>query len=665
MSLSINSCWAQEISSSSIDFIIEQISFSENGQNLESLQSDHLNVYKAQEKSALTLQIKGRLFGEVQELNRLSAKVIPNGKQQSFSASEEDPSLFSTSLTENNLPFYEPLQLIIAAKGAEKDNEDGEEAQKVIEFILVPGSEYSSFFSLLWNAVKNNDQIPIITIILLITILFSLISRSKKWMNWKRLSDILVIALFLFGAYSLTTSTLIEYFKGGILKIPGQEQVIQTKTAQEKSKLTLTQLDENLEVIPSLSSYWSNINPLVWEFFLRPVVRNDQFSITAQEVVESLRDKIGTDSPERQYLNSIEHMVSINENRIQFITQFPDPLLALKLSKVNLNSILENKNIPSPTQLYLPLETYDDHIRSKRNENSFVKTFSTNIPYYVTEVFTSHRDTLRYHIQQGSIDIFDEPETAVWPYLFQSQYSIVPKVNTDSLVILFNHDNPLLNEENLVSAFRKVLQSPRILQTSYFQYGQLANQFAPPGVIGYHPKIEEKQDDRSISDLINALPISEDQAQLSFELHFPKSEQVVANIIEQELEKEGIEITLNEIATEEFDQKLLEDLPDLILMPLNFDLADIGPFLDTYIDSSSPSNRNYMNSEVDQLIQQSRSELNSFKRIELLQEIMQIIVVEDPAGIPLLFKRSFMAKKQQEEIGMIDRWLQRVVLGWE
>ena len=648
-------CAAQSDANLSLDLI--EINFLENDQKLDTFQSDYIYVYKNNNKNPLLIDFTVNIFGDYPVGSILQSKLSTDDipQEHKINGSSE---LFFTHTTVNP-PFDQNITLNLALVSEEETISSTNKIFIVKEIQTKPALK--TFF--INNTVNNYYFLSVLAGLCLLSTIFILsYSRTSHIVHSVLIVSIASGLILIF--YTSTSQTLYSLFQAGIIKVPGQEMTIQDKNLPQDSN-TLSKLNENLIVSPALSTSWSNISPKIWEFILRynPELPSDQ-QINSRDVISSIQNIISSGAPEKQYLSSIKQAVSINGNRLQFITKFPDPLLAHKLTKIIISPAAGKAKTFNNTDLFLSLEDFSDHSRAVRNENYFNLPFLENVTYYKTELYQSNQDYLQQLIKTQTVDIFDEPEISLWPQLYQNNYKIIPKINTRSLVLLTNRNNEFLKNSNFLLALKKILQSPKILQTSYYQYGQLATQFAPPGVVGYHPEIEEIIDNSSASELLGKAKTELGKSDFILNFHYPGQETKLAQVVRKELEKEGITIESKEIAEEDFEQSLQTQTSDFILIPLDFDLADIGPFLDSLIDSKSPFNRHYQNDLVDELIVKSRSELNSYNRLQLLQKIMQIITVDDPAGIPLLFKKSFMAVKKPSKTKLVDKMLQWVVLGW-
>lgn len=615
-------------------FSIDQISYSEAGQALTTAQADFLKVFKKNLDTPLEITVEGRLFAENPEEYELQALVIPGKELASTRPSGGNPSTFRIELSSTGLLWNETHQLVLFLQ---KGDENTPVRESITSFQIIPEEQNLGRGQIWWEATYQDPIVIAVTALILLTLLALLKYRSK--ILW-----LLILLEICALSYQSTVATLRSSFAHGLLQVPTATITWQTKETPLVPEHTLTTLDENLELTASLSRSWSNVDPTIWEFRLR------EGTFTASDLISEVSQKMTNNTAEKQYLASVKKIVSIGEDRLQFITSFPDPLLPQKLTKVTFSNVsLENEN---RTELYLPLESSPEERRLKRNPDYFGLPFLNETPVFRTERAEVNLDLLKEQIRKQELDHLDEPEPVLWPHLAQNGYKILPKRNTGSLFVLFNQQNPALADRNIRSALRSILQSPKILQTSYFQYGQLASQFAPPGVVGYDPELKmgtEKTDTNMLSGV-------------SLTLHYPSQEAKVALVMQQLLEQAGMMIDLDEIATADFQPARFPELNDLILVSLDFELGDIGPFLDALIDSQSTLNTSYHNEKVDALIVQARSELRSFQRLQLLQEIMGIIVNEDPAGIPLLFKRSFVAVKKPQPATLYERWIKRVVL---
>jgi len=632
-----------------LTILIDHINFSQNGVPLESLQSRFLEVYAPYAHEPITVHLSGQIYSDDTEGLQLTSVTLPNLEQNLHQYSTEAPHTFESEINVMGSSWEEDLQIILTAQ-----KNDEAATNQVVSFRLKPLTEFPSAFKAFLESNRNTMTMGLF---LLLIISLLLVSRTYDHQSrWARILSVLIIlAEVAFIAYLLLIGTVTSLFEKGLINIPGQEMVLLQNQQTVVQQPTLTRLNEDLELSPGLSTSWSNIKPHIWEFILRQ-------EVSAESIILEFQRKVQNLSSDRQYLASIKNMIGVNPDKLQIITHFPDPLLPQKLTKVQVSNKVDQN---MTAQAFLPLQAFANDTRSRRNDHYYLLPFLKNVAEYQRIIKVEHPESIKQLIKTQTIDAFDEPNATLWPTLLQNNYRILPKINTESIMVLANRKGFFLREPPLVFALQKILKSPRILQTSYFQYGQLANQFVPPGVVGYDPEIKFAENTRTIPELLEEVKSSKQVPEITLTFQYPEQERTVARVVQQELELAGIHVIPYETPNKDYEKAIAQRSFDLTLLPLQFDIGDVGPFLDALIDSQSAYNKTYSNPRVDQLIAQSRSELNQVRRLELLQQIMNIIVHEDPAGIPLLFKRSFKAVKQPKEVSWWERFLQREILGWK
>lgn len=640
-----------------LTIIIEKTEFFENERPLEFIESNRLEIYKENTFEPLTIKLTGQIFGNDLENLQMFSVTLPGLLQREHAFSLQEPHKFSAKINYADLKWNEDIQIILMATESRENiispSPSTRSTHQIISFRLHPSAEFPTFLTSTLESNFNGLTLALFGLLLFSIIL--IIKTHHLQSSWaKTIGVIIIFSELILFSYVILSNTVVSLFEKGLLQVPGQEMTILRNSNDEISQPTLVKLDENLQPSPSLSTGWSKISPHIWEFVLRK-------NISSESVIHQFRKKIQSGSPDRQYLASVKNIISVNPDKLQIITQFPDPLLPQKLTKVYLDRQIDAN---SSTQMFLPIEKYANRSRLEKNEDFFMMPFLNETPKYQTIIKIQNQDSAKQLIKSQKIDFIDEPETKLWPTILQNNFRIVPKINTESIMLMTDRKSFFLKEADIMLALRKILNSTRILQTSYFQYGQLANQFVPPGVVGYDTSMTMPEDPRPAAEILEAAKNKLGVSEIILTFKYPSKEKTVARVLQQELEIAGVTVIPTEVSNEDFEKNLLKRASDITLMPLQFDLGDAGPFLDALIDSGSPFNRTYSNPEVDELISQTRTELNRVKRIKNLQKIMKIIVMEDPAGIPLLFKKSFVAIKNPVETTWWEKWMQGKVLGW-
>jgi hypothetical protein len=484
-----------------------------------------------------------------------------------------------------------------------------------------------------WTLLLETLREKLIIVMLVILVLTYFIYHSKRAsLNTftRKIVYLLIFSELLALLLFFTQSYLQKGVESGLILQERNYRTTQS-TALSASKKTLTKLDENGSLEASLAVNWSNISPLIWEFTLSEMLNTQTVTSEIQE-----RSKIPAIA---QLLSSVSEIIATPSGKIQFIMNTSDPLLAHKLTQIEIQSAID------PDQ---SMERSSSSSSISFNDEQFISERSDQLSL----------DQQKKLIAENQIDILVEPNPGLWPLLFQKEYQILPEVNSISISLLLNRNHQELQDMRLISKLRNTLQSGAVLQTSYFQYGQLASQFASPGVTGYDPELGISSP--SSIEQTEAKSEEDQKENQALMLRYPETEEALAKVIVKETLALGLTLESESYKEQDLEKLLLEDNTDLLLLEYDFILGDLGPFLDVFVDSSSSFNNFYKNERVDELIRKARRELNQYERIQMLQEIMRITVLEDPLGIPLLYKRSFSGQKKGGETEFKERiidWL--------
>lgn len=613
---------------------------------LQALQSEDLKVYANSSIDRLTISLQGRLFGENLDGIILKTVHLPSGTESSSPLADQQQGTFELSETFTNLSFGEKQQIILYAINPEQV----QSTSHAVSFVLYPINELPSFLSISKKLLSEQVNLVILLITLLIvSVILLAIYRKKPPFRW-------IILLIILGAWTgltviISRAVLTEALQEGLISHPNQEITVQQKSRAKDPRFTLTKLNENLDVTPGLASHWTTISPTTWEFKLRYIESDD--------VIRSIRRKIEDRSGQQQAIASVIQLVKIGPETLQFVTRYPDPLLPAKLSRLSIDVIEESNEITILSEPYRVIEQASYQERQAKNYQYSRWPFLSWTPPFRSIFLIRNEEAIAESITTGRIDLYQDPDTQHWERLEENDYNILPRVNTESILLLTDRQSFILKNQLIIEGLREIVQNPELIPKGSENYAKIATQIAPPGVLGYTPDLEMNSSDTSAVEKLAQGMAELELSEITLSLSFPSSQYELARSLESILQDAGVNIIPNEITTNAFEAALLEGLSDLIILPLSFDLADIGPFLDNIVDSSSPFNHSYQNEETDQLIQQARTELSTYKRLQLLQQIVQIITYDDPIGIPLLYPQSYEAVKKAPE----QSWQERL-LAW-
>lgn len=591
--------------------LISDINFTQHGEQLQTKSADFLEVFVKNTENPIKITVKGDIFGLTQA--KILSILLPEQQQL---ITDSNGTEFEISMDSTSELRREPTHLLIGT------SETSSKSQfQTIDFVLRPAREYPSQMALITESAKSqglNLSIIALSSMLALFILFTALEGGLL----RIMMAVVVSALFFGGSVFLigqkSVPKLLEY---GYFSKSLAETLLVKQQKTKPEKITLTSINAEGTVSASLARSWSQLDPLTWQIDLSD-------SLPSGITVEDIRQKLLGGIP------TVKEGVLKDNHTLELTTKAPDPLIPQKLSTLDLTPPVMTGS--SDLEAYVPLTDGPGEVRSRRNEQYRELPFVEKSPIFSSVRYEENLDALKKIIKEKSAGEFDEPDPSLWPLLAMNQYRILPKMNTGIVVLMVNRASPLLKDKAVIEVLRGLLRENRLLETSYFQFGRIGTQFAPPGVIGYDPDLKIPKDEGNFKIPKNA----------KLTLEYPMQEKPLASVVEKLLEQGGIDIAPEEIKTEELEKTLSNGFPDLLLLPLRFELGDIGPFLDNFIFSGSPFNHSYRNEDVDRLILKSRTELNGFERLKTLHEIMKIITVDDPAGIPILFKRSFVAVKK-------------------
>lgn len=275
----------------------------------------------------------------------------------------------------------------------------------------------------------------------------------------------------------------------------------------------------NNKLLPALATEWKNIDPLTWEFTLRPDVKwNDGTPFTAEDVVysiERIRSVPGSVAPFVGYVRTIDSVMIKDPQTLVIQTNIPNPDLPLNLASVHIVSKSATENAASEdfnsgkallgTGPYkLVSYTPGERLVAEKNPNYWGEAQPWDKVEYIYMANAASRTAA---LLSGGVDVIDkvsvsdlerlqkDPKVDVFAYdglrvfLLQPSFNPAPnKYITDKKGKPLDK-NPLLDQrvrEALSIAINREAIADRILQGGV----TVANQWMPKDSIGYNPNID-------------------------------------------------------------------------------------------------------------------------------------------------------------------------------
>lgn len=276
----------------------------------------------------------------------------------------------------------------------------------------------------------------------------------------------------------------------------------------------------NNQLLPALATEWKNVDPVTWEFTLRPDVKwSNGEAFTIDDVVYSL-DRIksvpGAVAPFTGYVRTIADVSVKDPQTLVITTHAPNPDLPLNLASVHLvnKNAVENatsgdfntgKALVGTGPYKLVSYTPGEKIVAEKNENYWGETPAWD---YVEYLYTPNAASRTASLLSGGVDVIDkvsvsdlerlkqDPKVDVFAYDGLRVFLLQPSFNPNPNQFIKDNngnvleENPLLNpkvREALSIAINREAIANRILQDSV----TVANQWMPEGSIGHNPEIED------------------------------------------------------------------------------------------------------------------------------------------------------------------------------
>ncbi len=425
----------------------------------------------------------------------------------------------------------------------------------------------------------------------------------------------------------------------------------------------LVKTDNNLIIRPGIAVSWGLVDPLTWEFRLRPEVKfHDGRTVTVDDVIASIeRAKTFSGSQMKTLLNSIDSIKANGTDRIRIKTNVPDPMLLNKLAVtfifpagttdfetpvgtgpyefVSSDEYSEELSDfgdywgPKPVYKHVTLQyisSRNDRIAALEKEEV---QMLANLPPFV-----GCSKTEKYADADGCMKL-ENPDIVI---------KSIPSLEVSFIV--FGHENSLLKSKEVRKAISDAFDSKVFTDLAY-GFARPAGQYVSSGVFGFNPDIE-----KPVYDLTAAKKVLEKVSnkdifrQLTLTFEYPKSLQAIGEYVQSQLEELDIRVELNPLSDEELLNQIRDAKADFYYLGWRSELGDAGDFLQAVAHSRDEekgyglyNGANYMNKKVDQLVEQATSELDEESRLAMLQEAMGIVAVDDIYGVPLYESETIFA----------------------
>jgi len=384
----------------------------------------------------------------------------------------------------------------------------------------------------------------------------------------------------------------------------------------------LVTFDSNLKVVPALAISWGNLDDTSWEFRLREgVMFHDGTEMTAQDVVDSFEKAKETSSTQIiNYISTIKEVSIGSGNRIVVTTYEPDPLLLSKLTKI---FIYKKGDIGTGPYML------DEWVRGEYLNLRAFPEYWGQLPSYPEvryEVMKSRAER-QEAFTKGEIDILvglTEEQAMDLP-----EHQVVTNYGLEVNFLMFQLDDPIFEDRSIREAVQTLINPDKIEEIGN-HFVRSSNQFIAQGVFGYN---------QNIPDLVyNPADEARDlfgKRLQPIKLDYLASYGTLVQYLKNKLRQAGFSVKETAVDPNILLEKIGRNESQFFLVGWRAEDGDAGAFYDSFIHSDgSYNNGRYENDEVDELIEESRTEMDPQKRLTMLQEI-NASISEDLIGIPL------------------------------
>lgn len=397
----------------------------------------------------------------------------------------------------------------------------------------------------------------------------------------------------------------------------------------------------DLQIEPALAISYGALDPVTWEFRLRPGVKFTNGSLlTLDDVFFSLEEaKKNPASGVKDLAATIKEIKKMpapgetsnaDQNVFQIITHAPDPLLPSKLSFL----LIFQKGTEVGTGPYAIEKSDANELHLKR-----FSEYWGQVPEATTVILKTllTKEAKIAAIRDRMVDILANvpPDTASNFYF--PGFTLAEKPTTEVNFFLFNFTS-VFKEKSLREAVKRGLN---IEQLSGLTQGFTtpASQFVANGVFGFDPTIKPlSYDPEKARAAVREFTKSE--ALLKITLDMPAGLDIFASKVKEQLKQAGFELTVNFLKPQDLERKITKRTSPFFFFGWRTELGDSADFLRAVVHSQTKdagqfNGGNFKNEKVDALIDEADKTVDVARRLSLLREAMKIITEEDIIGIPL------------------------------
>ncbi|GAK06264.1 oligopeptide ABC transporter, periplasmic oligopeptide-binding protein OppA [Geomicrobium sp. JCM 19037] len=404
---------------------------------------------------------------------------------------------------------------------------------------------------------------------------------------------------------------------------------------------------ENEEFIPKLAEDYELVDDYTWSFTLREGVTFHNGDPLTSEDVKYTLERVATDESlqEHSLYNVIEEVEVIDELNFNIITAEPEPILLNRLSRIG-SGILPSEYIeengwdhflenPIGTGEFqfvewarddrVVFEAYEDYWNGQ-NEEWDTLTFRI-IPENSTRVA---------ELLTGGVDIAVNVPPSEWERIEDADgVSLMSESSNRVLMLMLRNTEGYPTSDPLVrEAIDLAIDNEAIIESILMDAGTATRTRVTPGNNGANEDLYET----NVYDIDRALEL---MAEAGYEegfdmtLHSPRGRYLqdteVAELVAGMLAAINVNVNLEFMEWSNFvDLRQSGSHEDSFMIGFGNSMADADNALDRYYSTESEGEHDYVNAEVDELLDAARQNMDLDERAEQHQRVQEIIAEERP-----------------------------------
>jgi peptide/nickel transport system substrate-binding protein len=421
----------------------------------------------------------------------------------------------------------------------------------------------------------------------------------------------------------------------------------------------LVEFDENFRIIPSLAVSWNNPDNLTWRFSLRQGVKfHNGNDFTAEDVRFTFDALYGG-------FDSIIKNISILDNfTIEFKTKEPNPGLLSRLAHIGIIFCRNVFEQPDGQGLigtgayrladyeidnYTTLERFDEYWGEKPEIKTVVFKAIEGDEDRLDALLSGTIDIAEYNIDDKIDQIMAEENITLVKYPPLSTYFIGFDMRENNSYGFPDGMNPTADVRVRKAIYQAIDIAP-LIHDPFKGFAQPESQFITPFIFGYDPEIERLPYNVTSSKQLLVEAGYEQGFDIIMDCITEGFEYNAENcyLITQQLSTVGIHVTMNNLSIDEFNKKVVSERnTSMYLVGYGTISVDGGWVYDLFIRSVGDhlgryNSGYYSNAEVDRLGAAASKEIDSEKRMQLLQEGFRIAMVDDVVVVPLFSQELFV-----------------------